>query len=92
MEASAAAGYDNSRYEEIGRQWWIRETEVSFLRPLAYGDTVIVKTWVADFHRVRSRRRYAMRLAGSGERVCEAQTDWVFLDTATQRPIVIRRR
>jgi acyl-CoA thioester hydrolase len=30
-----------------------------------------------------------MRLADSGEIVCDAQTDWVFLNTATQRPIVI---
>lgn len=89
MEASAAAGYDNARYDEIGRQWWIRETDVTFVRPLTYGDTLIVKTWVADFHRVRSRRRYEMRRADTGEIVCEAQTDWVFLDTATQRPIVI---
>ena len=56
FDASAAVGYDVARYEAIGRQWLVRETDITYLRPLVYGDTVIVKTWVADFRRVRSRR------------------------------------
>lgn len=89
MDASAAAGYDFARYEAIRRQWWIRETEIEYLRPLTYGDTVIVKTWVADFHRVRSRRAYELRRADTGEIVAQAHTDWVFLDADTMRPVSI---
>lgn len=89
MDASAAAGYDLSRYEAIQRQWWIRETDITYLRPLVYGDSVIVKTWVADFHRVRSRRMYELRHATTGEIVAEAHTDWVYLNMATNRPTTI---
>jgi acyl-CoA thioester hydrolase len=89
MDASAAAGYDIPRYEAMRRQWWIRETDISYLLPLTYGDSVIVKTWVADFRRVRSRRAYELRHAGTGATVAQAHTDWVYLDTDTQRPITI---
>jgi acyl-CoA thioester hydrolase len=50
---------------------------------------VQVKTWVVDFRRVRSRRDYELRLAGSGELVAQARTDWAFLDSATGRPVPI---
>ena len=86
FDASAAVGYDLARYQALGRQWLIRETDITYLRPLVYGDTVIVRTWVADFRRVRSRRMYELRLAGSGEPVATAATEWVYLDSFTLRP------
>ncbi|HOU39773.1 MAG TPA: thioesterase family protein [Promineifilum sp.] len=89
FDASAAAGYDIARYEADGRQWLVRETDITYLRPLVYGDTVIVRTWVADFRRVRSRRAYALRLAGSDEPMATATTEWVLLDSATLRPATI---
>ncbi len=89
FDASAAVGYDVARYEADGRQWLVRQTDITYLRPLIYGDTVIVRTWVADFRRVRSRRAYALRLAGSDEPVATAATEWVLLDSATLRPATI---
>jgi acyl-CoA thioester hydrolase len=89
MEASAAAGYDVAWYEQMQRQWLIRETDITFWHPLTYGDAVVVKTWVADFRRVRSRRAYELRYATTGERVAEAHTDWVYLDTSRLRPVTI---
>ncbi len=89
FDASAAVGYDVARYEAIGRQWLIRETDITYHRPLTYGDTVIVKTWVADFRRVRSRRMYELRQGDSDDPVATAATEWVFLDSATLRPASI---
>jgi acyl-CoA thioester hydrolase len=89
MDASAASGYDIPRYESMGRQWLIRETDISYLRPLTYGDSVIVKTWVADFRRVRSRRAYELRHAETSEPIAQAHTDWVYLDTLSTRPVTI---
>ena len=89
FDASAAAGYDLARYSAMGRHWLIRGTDIEFLRPLRYGDAVQVKTWVADFQRVRSLRLYEFRLAGSHELVARAQTDWAFLESATGRPALI---
>jgi len=91
MDASAAAGYDVAHYQKIGRQWLIRETDITYLQPLTYGDTVIVKTWVEDFRRVRSRRAYELRQATSGQIVARAHTDWVFLDRESLRPASVPR-
>lgn len=89
FDASAAAGYDVDRYRTSGHQWLIRETDITYLRPLVYGDTVIVRTWVGDFRRVRSRRMYSLRLAGSDEPVATAATEWVYLNTVTLRPATV---
>jgi YbgC/YbaW family acyl-CoA thioester hydrolase len=66
FDASAAAGWTLARYDEIGRHWLIRESDVEFLKPLRYGDSVEVKTWVLDFRRVRSRRAYEFRHIDTG--------------------------
>ncbi len=89
FDASAAAGYDRARYDAMGLHWLVRETDIEYLYPLRYGDSVQVKTWVSDFRRVRSRRAYELRLAESGELAARASTDWVFLDSATGRPASI---
>jgi acyl-CoA thioester hydrolase len=97
--ASAAAGYWDDRYQALRRIWLIRESAVAFIAPLRYGDQVRVRTWVADFRRVRSRRAYELwgsSLGGyaqgsPGEEwlAARATTDWVFLDRDTGRPAVI---
>jgi acyl-CoA thioester hydrolase len=88
-DATAAAGYDMARYEAMGRLWLARQTNIRYRRPLRYGDSVQVKTWVTDFRRIRSRRAYEFALAGSGDLVARAQTDWVFLDRDRGRPAPI---
>ena len=89
FDASAEVGYDMARYREMGHQWLIRETDITYLRPLVYGDTVIVRTWVGDFRRVRSRRMYELRLESTGEPVATAATEWVYLNTETLRPATV---
>ncbi|HSM55062.1 MAG TPA: thioesterase family protein [Candidatus Sulfomarinibacteraceae bacterium] len=84
--ASAAVGYDVKRYEELGHYWLVHESDVEYVAPLRYGDTVEVTTWVANFRRVRSRRAYELRRAGDGQLVARAHTDWVYLDRERQRP------
>jgi acyl-CoA thioester hydrolase len=73
----------------MGRTWLARETDLEIAHSPAYGDTVVVKTWVDDFRRVRSRRAYELRLAGSGALLAEGITDWAFLDSHSQRPAAI---
>jgi acyl-CoA thioester hydrolase len=89
FDASAAAGYDTDRYHALGQSWLIRETDIEYLHPLRYGDSVQIKTWVADFRRVRSRRAYELCCARLGEMVARASTDWAYLDTASGRPVAI---
>jgi acyl-CoA thioester hydrolase len=87
--ASAAAGYDFAKYDELGQYWLVRETDVEYLKPLRYHDEFEIKTWVQDFRRVRSRRLYEFRLSGSDDLIARASTDWVYLDLKANRPVSI---
>jgi acyl-CoA thioester hydrolase len=91
FDASAAVGYDMACYAAMGHHWLVRETDIEYLRPLSYGDSVQVKTWVSDFRRASSRRDYELRVLSSGELVARAHTEWVFVDSATSRPVSIPR-
>jgi acyl-CoA thioester hydrolase len=90
LDASADVGWDMARYEEVGHQWLIRETEVEYLDALKYDERVTITTWVEDFRRVRSRRRYEFHRLDEdgtqGDMVARASTDWVYLEMATLRP------
>jgi acyl-CoA thioester hydrolase len=87
FHASAAVGYDVKRYDALGQYWLVRETQIEYFKPLLYDDVFEIKTWVADFRRVRSRRMYEFRWPGSDELVARGMTDWVYIDRATQRPV-----
>jgi len=89
FDASAAGGYDQARYEEMNRTWLIRETEIEYLSPLRYGDSVTIRTWIDNFRRVRLRRVYEFYKVGDGELVAQATTDWVFMDIHSNRPASI---
>ncbi len=89
FDASADAGYDLARYDSAGYYWLVRDTEIEYRRPLCYQDMVQVKTWVADFRQVRSRRAYEFRLAGEDEVVARAETDWAFVERGSNRPAAI---
>ena len=87
--ASAAAGYPEEEYQRQGVVWLIRDTEVEYLSPLRYGDIAVVKTWVDDFRRVRSRRMYEIRRKGDETVLARGSTDWVLLDRERLRPVSI---
>lgn len=89
FNASASLGYDVDRYNQMGRAWVARLSEIQYLRPVRYADTVVVSTWVQDFKRVRSLRAYEMRLQGSEELVARGWTDWVFVESVSHRPVSI---
>jgi medium-chain acyl-[acyl-carrier-protein] hydrolase len=85
--ASADVGYGMVRYQQEGRFWYIRETKVEFLSPVHYGQAVDARSWVMDFHRVRSLRAYDLRI--NGNPVIDAWSDWVYLDSNRGRPISV---
>lgn len=87
LSASAAAGYDKARYDAMARFWLILQTGITYIRPLRFEDTLIVRTWVSDFRRATSRRRYELRIAGSGELAAEGFSDWIYLDANSLRPM-----
>jgi len=84
IDASTAAGFDAAWYEAAGARWLIRRTTFAVARPARADASLSVRTWVEDFRRVRSRRRY--EVSGGDVPALTAESDWVFVDLATGRP------
>jgi acyl-CoA thioester hydrolase len=87
--ASTAVGYDFAHYTDLGHVWLVRETDLEYLSPMRYADEIVIRTWVADFRRSHSRRRYDFIRANTGELAARAATDWVYIDTQTLRPATV---
>lgn len=85
--ASAAVGYSTLRYAEMGLAWMAYDTNIEYLKPLKYGDTLTIRTWVKDFRRVRSLRYY--ELFNGETLVARATTDWVLINVDKQIPVSI---
>lgn len=82
--ASSDAGFDGAYYQRTGTMWIVRRTTLTLVAPARYGERLDVRTWIADFRRVRSQREYEVR---ADERlVALASTDWVYVDRARGRP------
>lgn len=73
----------------IGATWVVRSHRIEYLNPSFAGDTIRVLTWVADFRKVRSLRKYRLMRAADQKVVAEAETDWVLVDIRTGRPRAI---
>jgi acyl-CoA thioester hydrolase len=73
----------------IGATWVARTLQIEYLKPAFEGDTVVAQTWVADFRKVRSLRKYRFLRAEDGAVLAKGQTDWVFVEAATGRPRAI---
>ena len=84
VEASTEAGYGAARYTAEHRVWIIRRTRLRRLIPVGGGDTLEVRTAVADIRRARSLRRY--EVLHRTRLVAEATTDWVYCDLLTGKP------
>ena len=79
MDATAAAG----------ASWVVRSHYIEYLAPAFAGDTLTMLTWVVNFQKVRSLRKYKIIRAADQTVVAWAETDWVFVNAKTGRPQTI---
>ncbi|MCL2346654.1 MAG: acyl-CoA thioesterase [Planctomycetaceae bacterium] len=82
-------GWSTARYFESGFAWVARRHTVEYLQPALVGDELIVQTWVADFKRVTSRRKYRFLRKLDLAVVAVAETHWAFLSIENRRPVKI---
>ncbi|QPC84321.1 acyl-CoA thioesterase [Phototrophicus methaneseepsis] len=86
LDASADAGWPVARYDRIGHGWFVRETEIDYLKPLSHTERVGITTWVEDVRRVRSLRRYEFRREGEDDLAARASSEWVYINLETHQP------
>ena len=72
-----------------GASWVVRTHHIEYLAPAFAGDTLTVQTWVVNFQKVRSLRKYKIIRAADQTVVARAETDWVFVNAKTGRPLTI---
>ncbi len=77
------------RRRRWGASWVVRTHHIEYLAPAFASDTLTVLTWVANFHKVRSLRKHKIIRAKDQTVVARAETDWVFVNARTGRPLKI---
>jgi len=66
--------------------WVARSHKIEYLKPAFAGDEALALTWVADYRRVRSLRRYRFLRKHDKSLLAEGETDWIFVDAVSGRP------
>jgi acyl-CoA thioester hydrolase len=69
--------------------WVVREHRIEYFLPAFEGEEIEIKTWVENIRRVRSLRKYEFTRTSDGKTLVKGETDWVFVDAATGRPLAI---
>jgi acyl-CoA thioester hydrolase len=85
LQHSASTGCTRMT-EAIGATWVARMHHIEYLSPAFAGEAITVLTWVANFRKVRSLRRYDFIRAADQKLLARGETDWVLVDAATGRP------
>lgn len=79
MRHSETAGCTQAT-SEAGATWVIRTHKIEYLKPAFAGDRVVVITWVSNYRRVLSLRKYRIIRPADRALLAEGETDWVFVD------------
>jgi acyl-CoA thioester hydrolase len=69
--------------------WVVREHKIEYFLPAFAGEEIEIKTWVENIRRVRSLRKYEFVRKSDGKVLVQGETDWVFVDSKTGRPLLI---
>jgi acyl-CoA thioester hydrolase len=76
---SDAQGWPASRYRAVGAGWVVRSHTIEYRQPAFAGEQIEVVTWVANFRKVRSLRKYKIVRCSDDRVLAVAATDWTFI-------------
>ena len=82
-------GWTPEELHTRGWTWVVRSHFIEYHQPCQAGEEIALYTWVANFRRIRSRRKYRFVRVADGAVLAEAETEWAFLDLRTGRPVAI---
>jgi acyl-CoA thioester hydrolase len=69
--------------------WVVHEHRIEYFLPAFEGEEIEIKTWVENIRRVRSLRKYEFVRKSDNKVLVRGETDWVFVDVKTGRPLPI---
>ena len=82
-------GWSPEELHTHGWTWVVRSHFIEYLQPCRAGEEIAILTWVSNFKKIRSLRKYRFVRVADGAILATAQTDWVFLNFRTGRPMAI---
>src|SRR5438093_90724 len=84
MQEAAVAHADaagcTAATQAMGATWMARSHHIEYQRPAFLGDRVKVLTWVSNFRRAFSLRRYKFVREGDAVVLATGETNWVFVE------------
>jgi acyl-CoA thioester hydrolase len=82
-------GWTPEELHAHGWTWVVRSHFIEYLQPCRSGEEIAIYTWVANFRRIRSLRKYCFVRISDSAILANAETEWAFLDRRTGRPVAI---
>lgn len=86
---SKAVGWSAERFRAFGAGFIVRSHNIKYRMPALLGDQVTVKTWVKEFSKVSSIRKYQIIRSSDQKRLADVETNWAFVDFQTAKLTVI---
>ena len=83
---SARLGWPQERYAAIDRTWIIRSHTIEYLHSAYAGEAISVYTWVAEFQKIRTLRKFKFHRPADDTVLAVAATVFIFCDLHTGRP------
>jgi acyl-CoA thioester hydrolase len=81
-----ALGFGRSWSLAHGGGWVVRQHQVTYHRPVRYGDVVLVTTLPQELSGVRGVRRTEIHRESDGALMTEAVTEWIWVRLSDGRP------
>lgn len=73
----------------VGATWVVRAHRVEYLKPAFEGEKIAILTWITNIRKGRSQRKYSFFRSADQTVLATGETDWVFVDAQTGRPLSI---
>jgi len=89
MAHSATLGWPTQRFLSLGKTWIIRSHSIEYFHSAYAGESIDVLTWVVNFQKIRSLRKYKFIRPADGVLLARAETVFIFCDLNKGRPISI---
>ena len=90
QDAAARQPESIPRFDQPENKGWIvRRHRIEYFFDPCPGDEFEVRTWVADLSRTEALRTYEISRTVDGKVIAKGQTEWLYVDIITNRPIPI---
>ncbi|MDJ0727737.1 MAG: acyl-CoA thioesterase [Prochloraceae cyanobacterium] len=74
---------------KVGATWVARSHKIEYFRPAWLSEEIAILTWVSNWRRVRSLRKYKFVRLSDRSILAAGETEWIFVDAQSFRPLTI---